>query len=672
LHDRQGVTDTDGRALLRHILPGTYSIEGSLLDHDGEVALAAGELRTVEVEAVQKSVVSGRVVDHEGRSVGGARLWLSASMNWHSGWEAGRSDASGAFAVPVRGFHYLGAQMDGHVPSYLQSFDASRGSFGDVVLQLRGTAAQLHGTVHDAHGKPVAWATVRVGVNGGGAVESGMPSVRFNQPNPEQLTTDEDGKFAATGVPPGDVPLWVWAPGFGLLRQSVAVTPGKVETIDLTLPDAAVVTGIVRDAAGQPVAKAGIRFGDEFMNFPQAYAQADEAGRFRLDNLPAWPTGVELVAGRGTIKSTARLQLTAGTTTEWNPVLDNGRTIRGAVLGPGDRPPVGAKVGVVHPSYQRVQRWFETGADGTFELQQVGDKPCNVQVAQGETVLREVRAVAPDTRDLVLRVSERDLPTARVRGRILDTSGRPARGSVNARRGGVTSGEDLTLDATTGAFAFGPMPAASYRLIAFTEESGQVLLGTFELLPNEDRVLDDFVLLPTGDLEFTVLDAAGQPVDTTNVHLRTEAGATLGAGILERGKGKATKLQPGRYLVEVHFDKRRAPEVMTADVEVRSGTTTSVEIRGRAGVQVRIAFRDLAPADPECSVLVVCRSESGQLAGIFSTYPQNPEPLVQRSRLPPGRYQLDCRVSDGRRVAAVIDIAAGEKQSQITIDLPAR
>jgi hypothetical protein len=156
------------------------------------------------------------------------------------------------------------------------------------------------------------------------------------------------------------------------------------------------------------------------------------------------------------------------------------------------------------------------------------------------------------------------------------------------------------------------------------------------------------------------------------VHLRTEAGATLGAGILERGKGKATKLQPGRYLVEVHFDKRRAPEVMTADVEVRSGTTTSVEIRGRAGVQVRIAFRDLAPADPECSVLVVCRSESGQLAGIFSTYPQNPEPLVQRSRLPPGRYQLDCRVSDGRRVAAVIDIAAGEKQSQITIDLPAR
>jgi len=672
LDNRDAITDTGGIALLRHIVPGTYYVQGSLIDHDGQVDLAAGELRTVEVEANQKTFVAGRVIDSEGRPVPGACLWLSASMNWSEGWEAARSDGSGSFTVPLGDHHYLGARMDGHVPSYLQSFhDASRGPFRDVVLQLRGTAARLHGTVRDARGKPVAWATVRVGVNGGGGVASGRPDVRFTMPNPENLTTDQDGKFTATGMPPGDVPLWVWAPGFGPLQQSVPVAAGKVEAIDLTLLDAAVITGVVRDTAGQPVAKAGIGFGDEFGNFPQAHTLTDEAGRFRLENLPAWPTGVVLVAGRGTIKATARLKLTAGATTEWNPVLDHGRTIRGTVLGP-DRLLAGMKVGVVHPNYQSVQRWFETGADGAFEIQQVGDKPCNVQVAQGETVLREVRAVAPDTRDLVVRVSERDLPTARVRGRILDVSGQAARGSVFLRRESVTSGESSTLDATTGAFAFGPMPAARYGISAFTEESGHVQLGAFTLEPNQDRVLDDFILQATGDLEFTVVDVAGQPVDTTNVHLRTEAGDTLQAGILEHGKGKATKLQPGHYLVEVHFDKRRAAEVMTADVEVRSGTTTPVEIRGRPGVQVRIAFRDLAPADPERSVLVYFRSEGGQLTNILKTYPQNEEPLVLRPRLPPGRYQLDCKVSDGRRVAAEIAIRALDEKPNITIDLPAR
>ncbi|HZN39845.1 MAG TPA: sigma-70 family RNA polymerase sigma factor [Planctomycetota bacterium] len=672
LDNRDAITDTGGIALLRHIVPGTYHVQGSLIDHDGQVDLAAGELRTVEVEANQKTVVAGRVIDSEGRSVAGACLWLSASMNWSEGWEAARSDGSGSFTVPLGNHHYLGARMDGHVPSYLQSFDdASRGPFRDVVLQLRGTAARLHGTVRDARGKAVAWATVWVGQHGGGGVASGRPDVRFTMPNPEKLTTDHDGKFTATGLPPGDVPVSVWATGFGLLRHSVAVGAGEVQAIDLTLLDAAAVTGVVRDTAGQTVANAGIWFGDEFRTFPGAYALTDDAGRFRLDNLPAWPAGVVLVAGHGTIKATARLQLTAGATTEWNPVLDHGRTIRGTVLGP-ERPLAAMKVGVVHPSYQSVQRWFETGADGVFELQQVGDKPCCVQVAQGETVLREVRAVAPDTRDLIVRVGASDLPTARVRGRILDVSGQPARGSVFLRRESVTSGENSSLDATTGAFTFGPMPAACYRISAFTEESGQVLLGTFTLEPNEDRVLDDFILQATGALEFTVVDAAGQPVDTTNVHLRTEAGDTLQAGILERGKGKATKLQPGRYLVEVHFGKRHAVEVMTAEVEVRSGMTTPVEIRGRPGVQVRIAFRDLAAADPERSVSVSCRGEDGQLASIFRTYPQNAEPLVQRTTLPPGRYQLDCKVSDGRRVAAEIAIRALDEKPNITIDLPAR
>ena len=45
---------------------------------------------------------------------------------------------------------------------------------------------------------------------------------------------------------------------------------------------------------------------------------------------------------------------------------------------------------------------------------------------------------------------------------------------------------------------------------------------------------------------------------------------------------------------------------------------------------------------------------------------------MTRPTLPPGRYQLDCKVFDGRRVAAEIAIGSLDDKPDITIDLPAR
>lgn len=678
LGHREALTDDAGVARLDHLAPGTYYVAGSLLRSDQAVTavtLGDGELRALELLATEIAFVTGRVMDADGRPVAGARLWLSKRSNWSSGGEVGRSDAAGAFRVGLSGFQYLGAEADGHVPSLMQQFVATPGQlFENVELKLRGPAAGLQGLVVDIRGQPVPWATVLVGPPGGGVTNSGNRN--FIQPNPERRLTGRDGRFVATGLPAGDVPLSVWAVGFGPLRQQIVTTAGRTESITIPLVDGAVVAGVVRDSAGKPVVKATVRFGDEFFSFPSCSTTTDEAGRFRLENLPAAPESVSLVANDGEASARASLLLTAGATTEWNPVLGIGKTIRGIVLGPGEVPLPGTKVGVVHPNFQRVQRWFDAGADGTFLLQQVGDKPCSVQVAVGESVLREVRRVAPETADLRILLGVRDLPTARLRGRIVDMDGKPLEGSVSLLRDRVLTSDSVQLDPGTGAFAFGPISAGRYRVLAYTKATGQLPLGAVELQPDEERVLADVVVQPGGEVDYAVTDVDGEPVDSQLVRLYTASGESISGGLLERGKGKLAGLQPGRYLVEVHPERKRgsnkAAQVLRANIEVQSGKPSHVVIRGRACIEAQITFRDLGPTNPERRVQVFCRDEQGQLHAVLQTFPEGRTPLVVQEAFAPGRYQLECQVDDGRIVTAELVVPSLAEAVQLTIDLPAR
>lgn len=671
LGHREAVADAAGVAQLAHLEPGAYYVAGSLFEVDAAVALTDGELRTLEVFARDVASVAGRVVDEEGRPVAGARLWLSRASNWSTGGEVGRSAPDGSFRVGLSGFQYLGAQADGQVPSWLEPFEGAPGrAFEGVELRLRGAAARLQGLVVDRRGRPVPWATVFVGVPGGGVTNSGTRN--FVQPNPERCQTGPEGRFEAVGLPAGNVPLGIWATGFGPHRQVVVAAAGQTATVTVTLEDGAVVAGVVRDQAGQPVAGAMVRFGDEFQSFPWCATRTDAQGHFRLENLPAAPLRVPLVASTSAARAEVVLQPVAGTTTEWNPVLGTGRTIRGIVLGPGDVPLQGAKAGVVHPSYQKVQRWFDAAADGSFELQQVGDNPCSVQVALGDCVLREVRKVAPGTTDLQIRLDPRDLPTAHLRGRIVDASGAALEGSVSLLRDRVLSTDSVPIDPVTGAFAFGPMSAGRRRVVAWTRATGQLPLGTIDLQAGETLVLPDRVVVPGGDLELTVLDADGHPVDSKHVTLRTGSSGAFDGGVVDHGKGRIAGLQPGSYLVEVQPERGTARQVLRAAADVHSGRATQVAIQGRLCQRVQITFRDPGPADPDRRVEVFCRNEQGVLDAILETFPEGANPLTVQGAFAPGRYQLECRVDDGRVANSELVVPSLDQPVAKTIDLPAR
>jgi len=121
-------------------------------------------------------------------------------------------------------------------------------------------------------------------------------------------------------------------------------------------------------------------------------------------------------------------------------------------------------------------------------------------------------------------------------------------------------------------------------------------MGTVALEPQQERTLDDFVLQPSGSAEVLVNDVAGQPVVTGQLTIRTPAGEQVRYVAFEQGKATFTRLQPGRYVAQVHAGLRPV-QALCAEFEVRSGAVTPVEVRGVPAVSVTLRFRDAGPAD---------------------------------------------------------------------------
>jgi hypothetical protein len=256
-----------------------------------------------------------------------------------------------------------------------------------------------------------------------------------------------------------------------------------------------------------------------------------------------------------------------------------------------------------------------------------------------------------------------------LRGRIVDTLGRPLTGSVFLRRSHITNGDAQQLDKHTGGFGFGPMPASRYEVSALVEGFGQFGLGTIALEPGQERVLDDIVLKEPGAVDLTVFDAAGKPVDAQHTSLRTMAGLNTQGCEIRGGKGKLGTLQPGHYFFECHIGRR---QVARTEFEVQSGTTSQVELHGSDAVQATIRFKDPEPANRDLSVEMVLRTGDGRLAAFAATYPESPEPLRQAIMLAIGSYRIDCTASDGRRATAEIAVRSLDDKPELTIDLPRR
>jgi protocatechuate 3,4-dioxygenase beta subunit len=236
-----------------------------------EVVVQAGQTTRLDVELFPPGAVSGRVLDENGAPVVDAHVTLESIERWPSVGLSGstitsttglvitsrgedgkgetelaeiegeaRTDERGAFEFGglADGEKRLGVTSTGLV-SQSRALDLKPGEVraGEDFVLDRGLS--IRGRLRDEMGAPIEGASVEAAPLGENAFIGG------------ELSTDAEGRFEISGLPPGPRRLLVFKPGFKSLQTHVA--PGGDE-LELTMEPAPKVIGIVTNGVqGGPI-----------------------------------------------------------------------------------------------------------------------------------------------------------------------------------------------------------------------------------------------------------------------------------------------------------------------------------------------------------------------------------------------------------------------------------
>ena len=141
------------------------------------------------------------------------------------------------------------------------------------------------------------------------------------RPTRFRSTTDQDGNYRITNVPPGTYEVIVASPTYVATEGHKSLIVGKnetVESIDITLVRGGVITGKVTDAEGRPVIEETIYFSSATTNHPYfRNIRTDDRGIYRAYGIPAGKYTVS--AGRDAMSSPGRRRPDSGHQRTYHP-----------------------------------------------------------------------------------------------------------------------------------------------------------------------------------------------------------------------------------------------------------------------------------------------------------------------------------------------------------------
>jgi hypothetical protein len=156
------------------------------------------------------------------------------------------------------------------------------------------------------------------------------------------------------------------------------VQEGKETVLDLRLPAPGALTGVVRDAAGQPLAGITVCAGPVSPGggwSETVQAVTDAAGRFLLDGLAAGWYNVAVTLHLGLGASASEVAVAAGATADVGELRvvppERGQVWGRVVLPDGQTPAARARVVLSYPDSGSITSLQITGADGRFILENV-------------------------------------------------------------------------------------------------------------------------------------------------------------------------------------------------------------------------------------------------------------------------------------------------------------
>ncbi len=312
--------------------------------------------------------------------------------------------------------------------------------------------------------------------------------------------------------------------GYARVTRAINLESGEPAVLEVKLPPGAAVVGVVRDGDGKPLAGIGIDARTADHKVQHQYRETDAAGRFQFDHLPV-DQGVTLTAGRlKFLTATKELKLTAGQAepTRVEVTLTrrpHGGSVTGVVTDPQGKPVAGATLRNTGNSSDAV-REATTDAAGRYTLDDVySGSPGHEFVARAEGLAPQAvtfkpgTAAAPSVADVKLAAGHR------VRGRVVDPSGKPLANALVDHSGGRSPmggvGEYVKTD-QEGRFRFTSLPATAP--FGFSKDRFTAIDRRTLPLDGANEVV--VTMQPSGVVVGTALDAAtGKPIPRFTVSL---------------------------------------------------------------------------------------------------------------------------------------------------------
>ncbi|MGN6109319.1 MAG: sigma-70 family RNA polymerase sigma factor [Kofleriaceae bacterium] len=412
----------------------------------------------LDAKLVAASAIAGRVVDEQHQPVAGAMVSVLGAQQDLS---ATQSGPDGEFMLEgLRPGTFDVLATAGTRVAAPRPVRVAFGSTERIDLVLVESRAALDGRVLDEQQQPIA----------GARVELRGPISRVAH-------TGADGRFSIGGLVADE--YRIAASAEGRVRTTVRRIIDGQTSVELVVPRGAMIAGVVRTAAGEPVAGASVGSTAVTLEDPRLDVQTDEQGRFSLGPLPAGQ--VRLMAHHPSHGATEalRVEIAGRAQAPVELVFGAAASIEGVVRYDDGAPARGARLSIAPLDFPA--QWtaiaddlgrFSVGALPSGQYSVSAEPPASVPfqvTADSRSYANvETRPGAPQRIELVV-------PGGReaIRGQVVDERGRPVSGAaVWAEResgflsSGVVPDEVTSYSWSDGSFVLEELPRGTFAIYA--------------------------------------------------------------------------------------------------------------------------------------------------------------------------------------------------------------
>ncbi|MDP6520300.1 MAG: carboxypeptidase-like regulatory domain-containing protein, partial [Planctomycetota bacterium] len=505
----------------------------------------------------------------------------------------------------------------------------------------------LAGRVVDDLGQPLASCSVAAALQGTGRRWGGGQRVSEDFDN-------ADGSFQLEGLAAGTWTVNASSPHHGNQVEQVMITaPYRGTPLELVLPRAASVSGMVIDPHGTPVKGASIgvsRARASNSSWSNLSSDTREDGTFRLDNVGPGPVSLRASANDWADSLPLTLDLApAGFTDDIVLSLRLGGTLTGEVFGPDGKGEPNLAVQLIGPR-DGYHDDIHTDDNGWFEISHLTPGQYQVLVQPSRDALSEM--IDGDEPDIGAIFSSMKMASAEIRegetthvvlgeeptspvkvsGRITE-SGKPVSGVMVAavsEGGNVLGGLGISQTKSDGTYKLTlkrPGPTV-FSVQAFSSSDIQF----FADIPAEETFTFDMAL-PLGGISGMIYGPGGKPLADIQVTVSRDGGvfslSDMGSGrgstSDERGAYTFSHLTPGEYTVRAGGALSRFEAPSFTGTALRSGVLvnkdeTTDHVHLTVGSQARLlgSVTD-ATGQAVAGASVFVYEEGGQVVSPLST-----------------------------------------------------